>query len=222
MGRFIDLTGKKFGKLTVMELAEDHITPKGNHVKQWLCKCDCGNEVIARGNYLRMKKVISCGCSGGWVRMTSEEQKLFDEICLYVKKNIMGYDDNQKLSEDDKKRIRNMVVRTKGILKGQYMANSLYENTANYSYKVLLNTFKFCSSDIHKALRNNNFEDENHKLNYVLKIVESNLNTVYMKMKKMEKSNKEAESYDISEVVNYNATFKPKEIKVNSRLKDLW
>lgn len=222
MGRFIDLTGEKFGKLTVMELAEDHITPKGNHVKQWLCKCDCGNEAIARGESLRMGKAKSCGCDGGWVRMTDEEQKHLDDIYKYVKKDVMGYDDKQSLSNDEKKKIRNMVLRVKGLMKNKYIANNSIENTANYPYKVLSNTFKYCSMDIQNALRTVNFKDEDHKLNYVLKIVESNLNTVYMKMKKMEKSNKEAESYDISEVVNYNATFKPKETKVNNRLKDLW
>ena len=222
MARFIDLTGEKFGKLTVIELAEDHITESGNHVKQWLCKCSCGNEAVIRGSYLRMGKVKSCGCDGGWVRMTQEEQKYLDDIYKYVKKDVMGYDDNQSLSKDMKKNIRNMVLRVKGIMKNKYIANNSVENTANYSYKVLYNTFKYCSMDIQNALRSVSFKDENHKLNYVLRIVENNLNNVYMRMKKMERSKEEAEKYDISEIVNYTATFRPKETKVNDRLKHLW
>lgn len=39
-----DLTGKRFGKLTVIRRAKDYITPKGKPHTQWLCVCDCGNE----------------------------------------------------------------------------------------------------------------------------------------------------------------------------------
>ena len=42
MGRFIDLTKQKFGKLTVIKQLPDHYTSGGNKVHKWLCKCDCG------------------------------------------------------------------------------------------------------------------------------------------------------------------------------------
>lgn len=55
---FIDLTGMKYGRLTVIKRAENS---KQGKVK-WLCVCDCGNEKSITSNDLRMNKTISCGC----------------------------------------------------------------------------------------------------------------------------------------------------------------
>ena len=62
MSKYIDLTGQKFGKLTVIERAEDYVSPKGKHVVMWYCKCDCGNtKSITRSGLLR-QGTRSCGC----------------------------------------------------------------------------------------------------------------------------------------------------------------
>lgn len=42
MGKLIDLTGQRFGKLTVKYPIE-HYTPTGNKITYWHCECDCGN-----------------------------------------------------------------------------------------------------------------------------------------------------------------------------------
>lgn len=55
--RVIDLTGKRFGRLQVIERANNI----GNGVA-WLCRCDCGNEKIILGHSLRNGKTKSCGC----------------------------------------------------------------------------------------------------------------------------------------------------------------
>lgn len=57
-----NLTGKRFGRLTVLCL--DHKKPRkdGGNILFWLCKCDCGNEVVVRGDNLRSGNTISCGC----------------------------------------------------------------------------------------------------------------------------------------------------------------
>jgi hypothetical protein len=57
-----DLTGQKFGNLTVMERADDYISPKGKHYVRWLCKCDCGNTVVVIGGSLKKDSTKSCGC----------------------------------------------------------------------------------------------------------------------------------------------------------------
>lgn len=53
----IDLKGKRFGKLTVLYPAENI-----NGKTAWLCRCDCGNEVIKKTAYLRNGHVNTCGC----------------------------------------------------------------------------------------------------------------------------------------------------------------
>lgn len=64
MGKFIDLTGQKFGKLTVIERAENYIYPNGKGIAvQWLCNCDCGNKnIIVASASLRKGLTKSCGC----------------------------------------------------------------------------------------------------------------------------------------------------------------
>lgn len=58
---FQDLTGMQFGKLTVIERAEN--TPNGN--ARWLCQCNCmgpNSLVIVRAHDLKNGKTKSCGC----------------------------------------------------------------------------------------------------------------------------------------------------------------
>lgn len=59
-----DLTGRIFGKLKVLEQAEDYIQPDGVHRPMWKCQCCCdeNNIVIVQGNDLKQKKTRSCGC----------------------------------------------------------------------------------------------------------------------------------------------------------------
>ena len=53
MTKLIDITGQKFGRLTVLKYIS---YPK------WLCLCDCGKDKIIRGNDLKSGKTQSCGC----------------------------------------------------------------------------------------------------------------------------------------------------------------
>ena len=58
MGRKVeDLTGKRFERLTVIKREENR-----NGRIMWLCKCDCGNERVVRGEHLKNGSIKSCGC----------------------------------------------------------------------------------------------------------------------------------------------------------------
>ena len=57
-----DLTGKRFGKLVVLERAENHYYPKGGSCVMWKCQCDCGGIKIANGQKLKNGTIRSCGC----------------------------------------------------------------------------------------------------------------------------------------------------------------
>lgn len=58
MGKKLDLVGQRFGLLVVIEEAgrDKH----GNVL--WLCRCDCGDEVIVKCGHLRQGHTTSCGC----------------------------------------------------------------------------------------------------------------------------------------------------------------
>lgn len=57
MGNFIDRTGEKFGRLTIIGRA-DNI---GRQVA-WSCVCDCGSERVIQGINLTSGHTVSCGC----------------------------------------------------------------------------------------------------------------------------------------------------------------
>lgn len=59
-----NLVGHKFGRLTVLEQAEDGIQPNGQHRARWLCQCDCGSDPIVIYGYSlnRKNNTLSCGC----------------------------------------------------------------------------------------------------------------------------------------------------------------
>lgn len=52
-----NLVGQRFGKLTVIRK-----DTYGTHAK-YLCRCDCGQEIVVRGDSLMSGKTVSCGCS---------------------------------------------------------------------------------------------------------------------------------------------------------------
>lgn len=58
MGKFIDLTGQKFGRLTAIERADNN--KHGNVM--WICSCECGSKTVALGTSLRNGQTKSCGC----------------------------------------------------------------------------------------------------------------------------------------------------------------
>lgn len=58
MGKFIDLSGQTFNRLTVVE----KMSPDKSGAIIWKCECVCGNIVYSRGNDLRNGHVKSCGC----------------------------------------------------------------------------------------------------------------------------------------------------------------
>ncbi len=103
-GRTIDLVGERFGFLTVVERVS---ASDDSGYEKWRCICDCGNEKLADGYYLRKGMIASCGCLKqskyeAWVLKYFEEmgyespddfeyQKRFDDL--------RGYGDG-KLSYD--------------------------------------------------------------------------------------------------------------------------
>lgn len=56
-----DLVGEKFGLLIVISFSHTQ-KEKTQTMPYWNCICDCGNEVVARGNRLKNGDIKSCGC----------------------------------------------------------------------------------------------------------------------------------------------------------------
>jgi hypothetical protein len=62
MGKLIDLTGQRFGQLTVIELDKERSKLVSNRSSRWICQCDCGNLHTASSDNLCRGNTKSCGC----------------------------------------------------------------------------------------------------------------------------------------------------------------
>lgn len=60
MSKLIDLTGQRFGRLTVIERAGKDCIGQA----MWRCQCDCGKITVVTGGNLRTGNTQSCGCYG--------------------------------------------------------------------------------------------------------------------------------------------------------------
>lgn len=148
-------------------------------------------------------------------RQSKKDTDTWNEILLYMEYKVLRHDDDQKMSRND-------VLKLRGLMYGKRFADNRTEDEAKYSYECLLNTIKYSMPDINRALDTVQFEDENHKFNYVLRIIGGNLNTVYMRMKRAKKKEEEIKKQDTSYAVEYVNMFKAKKTESNHKLDNLW
>lgn len=83
-----DLTGKKFGRLTVIEQAEYTYTPSDRALVRWNCYCSCGNFVNHLGDSLRQGKAVSCGCVN--INFVDSDLQSPQEVFIYKAKLVHG------------------------------------------------------------------------------------------------------------------------------------
>lgn len=82
-----NLVGQKFGKLTAIELLPE--SNKFNR-RQYLCRCDCGNEIIVPSSSLTTNHTLSCGCLNSYYNfyiknyLKELEIKYQDEYPAYI------------------------------------------------------------------------------------------------------------------------------------------
>lgn len=56
MGKFVDLKGLRFGRLTVVRME------RNNGRIKWICECDCGGATVTDTSRLKSGQTQSCGC----------------------------------------------------------------------------------------------------------------------------------------------------------------
>jgi hypothetical protein len=80
MGKFNDLTGKRFERLLVIKRAESYRGLSGKTVTMWLCKCDCGNEKIVSRSALISGNTKSCGCYNEAIHTLPDKEASINRI----------------------------------------------------------------------------------------------------------------------------------------------
>lgn len=105
MGKFRDLTGQKFGRLTVIDRAPDRIYKDGKKRTMWNCVCDCEehNHVVVSLANLTSGGTKSCGClkketsaNNGkkYKGISNLKNKKYNEYDLDSKEYGIGYTSN--------------------------------------------------------------------------------------------------------------------------------
>lgn len=110
MGKLIDLTGRKFGRLTVIKKGE-----KVKHGKpaKWLCKCDCGNELFVTSYSLRSGNTKSCGCLANELSAERMKKRFKGNHYEFFDDYVIGYASNTEeqffIDLEDYEKIKNIT-----------------------------------------------------------------------------------------------------------------
>lgn len=159
MNIYEDLTGKIFERLTVIERAEDYITPQGRKIIQWLCECNCGNIIVVNSTSLRRGATKSCGCYRKETASNTGKSRFIDlSGCIYYNLKVISLDHVSKDSESywickcicgnncivSRASLRNGDTKSCGCLKESWIALKLKEYfSENYNaiseYKIFRN-----------------------------------------------------------------------------------
>ncbi len=137
------------------------------------------------------------------------------ELYEYVKKEILQYDENQKIHQS-------LVLRLKGLASGKFIENNNISSSAKYDYNIILRTFQVCKPTILTATKNKTFGSEMAKFVYICAIVEHNINDVYMRLQKAEQSKEKMTVADTSVLYHEGADYITKTEKGKTNLENLW
>jgi hypothetical protein len=86
--RVKDISGKTFGRWTVLSYAE---TDEAGSAL-WLCRCDCGEEKLVLGTRLRLGQSKSCGCGQlAWYRRLPEGEAARHMLFVTLKRKAIKY-----------------------------------------------------------------------------------------------------------------------------------
>lgn len=186
MSRPMNLIGQKFGRLTVIERAEND-----KHGKtRWLCQCECGNKKIINGASLRRGLTVSCGCKAKEEMQKYNESKIKDETGnIYGYLTVLSRNTDPSQRKDGRamwncqckcgntcivsgKALRENHVTSCGCrtqsLGEEAVEKFLIKNNFNYAKEYLVQVRKELIYQHHKARFDFAIFDENNKLRYFI------------------------------------------------------
>lgn len=126
--------------------------------------------------------------ANGNVESRHAENDEWNKVYDYFKKDILGLSDGANLSP-------HAVERLLGLRVGRYKPNASNTRTlkTGYSFATILYTLKYSKRAIDKALKTVNFKDDKHRVDYLMKIVQNNINFIQTRMNRLAQENKRAE-----------------------------
>lgn len=145
------------------------------------------------------------------------EDKDWIELCEYIKKEILEYDDNMMFP-------KYLALKLRGIKKGQHIANNNIQEQAHYDDMTLLCAFKLCKKKIVTYLHQNEkkIKDEQHKINLIIKMIEPEINDVYLRLQEAEKVKIRVQNGSFDNQLNTGAGYIKKTKEINDKMKKLF
>lgn len=130
-----DLTGKRFGRLTVVKQTEDFVTSSGKHYSCWSCICDCGNNIDVIGTALTKTKnpTQSCGCLNK--EIVSKKFKKYNQYDLSGEYGIGYLDDGTEFyfDLDDYDKIKDIKWKKD---KDGYIVSNVYNKDTKKTFGI--------------------------------------------------------------------------------------
>jgi len=106
---FKDITGNKYGRLTVLARAPN----KYKRRTSWFCKCDCGTEGIFPGQSMKAGLIKSCGCIVDELRKRTGENSPNYKKGYYINGDGYVLIRNESLGRKSKSRAQHIVIMEK-------------------------------------------------------------------------------------------------------------
>ena len=119
-----------------------------------------------------------------------EDYKALKELLWWIEDNIFRFKDNEGFSRTEGKLLS---LRIQGLITGQYIKNNSRElDRTKYTIEEVTNTFKYISLDIERTFRAKRFNNVEHRINYLMKIVENNIGEIRRRMEMVKAKKEEA------------------------------
>lgn len=144
----------------------------------------------------------------------ANEIKWFNELYIYIQEDLLDYNKNQKLPKLLVTRLqdlRNGTIMQKGI-------GRICKSKEGYPYNIILDTFLSNSESIRWAFTNKDFKSEKNKINYMMAIIDSNINDTYIKFKtniKISDTKKRDNIIEEEKLINENVSSNQQHIETN-------
>ncbi|RAN61384.1 hypothetical protein B8A44_09485 [Dolosigranulum pigrum] len=144
------------------------------------------------------------------VELEEQQENSWWDKAYMLAKDWLDLEPGQNLS-------RYFVLRLKGLRIGKYMPTN--DNThitkRGYSFEVIYRTMQLCTPNVRKAMAEKPFSDDNHRTNYIMRIIESKINLVNSRIKESTKAEQRLKE-DKQDQVERRAEYKRKSSKGNN------
>jgi hypothetical protein len=209
----LNLTGEKFGRLTVIVLEKIYHT-KHNRKSYWKCACDCGKITIVRGVNLTSGNTASCGCDRHKGNRTPDTNFIFLYNAYRNRAKIKNLEFS--LSKEDFKKLTKSNCYYCDIEPSQIKTRS-NSNVFPYVYNgidridnkkgYILNNCRPCCKHCNTMKWTMTVKEFKEKLNSILEKEENIENNIPISLIKFEKGLNEVFNYYIARAGTRNIPF---------------